>query len=34
MKVAILGTRGIFASYRGFETAVEQLVMTLAAELS
>ena len=25
MKVAILGTRGIPASYSGFETAVEQI---------
>jgi len=31
MKVAILGTRGIPASYSGFETAAEQLASRLAA---
>ena len=31
MKVAILGTRGIPASYSGFETAAEQLACRLAA---
>ena len=31
MKVAILGTRGIPASYSGFETAAEQLAARLAA---
>src|SRR6202021_1951028 len=29
MKIAILGTRGIPASYSGFETAVEQLASRL-----
>ena len=29
MKVAILGTRGIPASYSGFETAAEQLASRL-----
>jgi hypothetical protein len=31
MKVAILGTRGIPASYSGFETAAEQLASRLSA---
>ena len=31
MKIAILGTRGIPASYSGFETAVEQLASRLTA---
>lgn len=31
MKIAILGTRGIPASYSGFETAVEQLASRLSA---
>ena len=31
MKVAILGTRGIPASYSGFETAAEQLATRFAA---
>ena len=31
MKIAILGTRGIPASYSGFETAVEQLAARLNA---
>src|SRR2546421_10997123 len=31
MKVAILGTRGIPASYSGFETAAEQLAKRLTA---
>src|SRR3954447_18744145 len=31
MKVAILGTRGIPASYSGFETAAEQLASRLTA---
>src|SRR5437764_9935680 len=31
MKIAILGTRGIPASYSGFETAVEQLASRLVA---
>ena len=31
MKVAVLGTRGIPASYSGFETAVEQITSRLAA---
>src|SRR5205807_7287149 len=31
MKIAILGTRGIPASYSGFETAVEQLAWRLSA---
>jgi Domain of unknown function (DUF1972) len=31
MKIAILGTRGIPASYSGFETAVEQLASWLTA---
>ena len=31
MKIAILGTRGIPASYSGFETAVEQLTSRLTA---
>ena len=31
MKLAILGTRGIPASYRGCETAVEQLTSRLRA---
>jgi glycosyltransferase involved in cell wall biosynthesis len=31
LKIAILGTRGIPASYSGFETAVEQLTARLAA---
>ncbi len=31
MKIAILGTRGIPASYSGFETAVEQLAARLSA---
>ncbi|MBV9466786.1 MAG: glycosyltransferase [Solirubrobacterales bacterium] len=31
MKIAILGTRGIPASYSGFETAVEQLALRLSA---
>src|SRR3979411_3228873 len=30
MKIAILGTRGIPASYSGFETAAEQLASRLA----
>ena len=31
MKIALLGTRGIPASYSGFETCVEQLGQRLAA---
>ena len=31
MNVAILGTRGIPASYSGFETAVEQITSRLTA---
>ena len=30
MKIAILGTRGIPASYSGFETAAEQLASRLS----